>query len=242
MKTIYTCLATITIVFASLPAIASPRGGSNQAIDYLDRDSEHNRLSIGTYYHGRKRNVTIDGTGIAGELQEDRFVGYGGYDLQHWLTVYGITGWNIADLGDALTPNSDSDLVIGISLGMDLFTHEIQETVIMEDKFRINSSISLFKTEFDVSGSGRNYLELDAQLTFSFVNDTKGSKFYFPESIALFVGPIYNDLISGDIDERDDRFGVTAGLEFYSAERVSVGFRYEQHKKSGFVGGFNIHF
>ena len=242
MKAIFTCLATLTIVFLCLPTFASPRGGSNQAIDYLDRDSEHDKLSIGAYYHGRKRDVTIDGTGVSGELQEDRFVGYGGYDLKHWLTVYGIAGWNKADLGTASTPDSDSDLVLGVSLGMDLFTHELEDTVVMEDKFRINSSISLFRTEFDVSGSDRDYVELDVQLTFSLVNDTKGSKFFLPESIALFVGPIYNDLISGDVDESDEAFGVTAGLEFYSVERVSVGLRYEQFNKSGFVGGFNIHF
>ena len=112
----------------------------------------------------------------------------------------------------------------------------------MEDKFRINASISLFRTEFDVSGTDRDYVELDAQLTFSLVNDTSGNKFYLPESIALFVGPIYNDLISGDVDESGERFGVTAGLEFFSVKRVAVGLRYEQYDKSGFVGGFNIHF
>lgn len=243
MKTIQTWITVLTIAFVCLPALASPRGGRNQAIHYLDRESEHEKLSVGVYYHYRQRDVAIDGSGIAGELEENRFVGHAGYDLLHWLTVYGIAGWNDADIGRAVSSkDSNANLVLGASVGMDLFSHEIQDTVVMEDKFRINASASIFSTEFEASGKDRDYVEFDAKLTFSLVNDLSGNKYYVPESIALFVGPIYNDLVSGDVDETGDRFGVTAGLEFFSVERVSVSFRIEQFDETGFIGGLNIHF
>jgi len=243
MKLTSTLLGIVITILSIESAQAVPRGGSNQAIDFLDGYSERAGWSCGIYYHGRERDVEVLGGTTPALLEEDRVIGYVGYNPVPWLGIYGMAGWDRADLGSAFLADSEAQLIYGASLNFDLFSHEIQDPVLLEDKIRVNAGIGFFKTDVETHGKKEDLTEVEASLTVSVVNDVAGSKLYLPESIALFFGPIYSEFIGDDIeDSGDDQVGFTVGLEAFNVKRVSLSTRVEFFENTGYAVGLHTRF
>ena len=176
-------------------------------------------------------------------LEEDRTIGYVGYNPSPWLAIYAMAGWDRSDLGSVLSLSSESKLIYGASVNLDLFSHEIQDPVLIEDKIRVNASLGFLKTDVETLGTEENLTEIEASLTISIVNDVEGSKLYLPETIALFFGPIYSEFIGDDIeDSGDDQVGFTVGLEAFNVKRVSLSTRIEFFENTGYAVGLHTRF
>ncbi len=243
MKRIASLLSIVTALVVAGTAFGAPRGGSNLAVDYLDGLSERDGWSCGVYYHSRERAVEVLGGTTPALLEEDRITGYVGYYPASWIGLYGLAGWERADLGSALSADSENQFIFGASVNFDFFSHEIQDPVLMEDKIRVNAGIGFFKTEVETLGEEEDLTEVEANFTVSIVNDLSGSKLYLPESLALFFGPAYSEFIGDDIeDSGDDQVGFTVGLEAFNVKRVSLSARAEFFENTGYAVGLHTRF
>ena len=240
-KYAFSMVGFLLLVSLHQSALASPRGGSNSAFDYLAGESDKDNWVGGLYLHGRERYVTVNG--VPADLEEYRVMVYAGYHLIKWATLYGLAGYSDADLSPSLGGDSDYRPAYGIGLEADLFSHVIQDPLMMEDEIRINAQVSYQRTDVEAFGEDRTLDELLGSLTVSIVNDVGGSKLFLPESIAVFAGPVYGHILSDDLDDgRDEVWGLTGGIEFFHSKRVSTYAQLEEYENTGFSAGVNIRF
>ncbi|MDA0989816.1 MAG: hypothetical protein O3A51_03595 [Verrucomicrobia bacterium] len=235
------CLCFVVLLTLAPVVKASPRGGSNYGIEYLAGESNKDNWSGGIYLHGRERLVKIGGTPAI--LDESRAMVQVGYQIYRWITVYGLAGASDSDLKPGVTKADSYQSAFGLGIEADIFSHEIQDPLLMEDKIRVNGSLSYQRTSVESFRSDLTLDELMGSLTISLVNDVAGNKIYHPESIAFYFGPIYNSILGNDIDDSpDQKWGFTGGLEVFHTERVSYFGQIESFEKSGYTAGLNVRF
>ena len=68
-----------------------------------------------------------------------------------------------------------------------------------------------------------------------------GNKFFNPNSIAIYGGPMFSYIQSDDI-EADKEFGFMAGVEVFVSESISLDAGIRQFDGTGFEGGIHIRF
>ncbi|MCE9614973.1 MAG: hypothetical protein K8T26_11890 [Lentisphaerae bacterium] len=222
-------------------AQAEPRGSSNLGREYLVGSSDNSGWVCGMFYHARERRVEV--SDVPGTLDDKKTAVYVGHTLLPWMSLYGIAGITDSSFTTVLPSKSDEAFLYGASMNLDLFTHEIQDPVLMENQIRVNGNLTYYGSQTEVFGEQQALQDVLASLTASVVNDLNGVSLYMPESIALFGGPIYSASLSNDVDDgRDDQFGLTGGIEVYQTKRVSYYFRIEEFAKVGYAGGLNVRF
>ena len=199
-----------------VPGEASPRGGSNSAIDFFAGESNKDNWAGGLYFRGRERPVSIDE--IDSTLDERRLLLHVGYHLADWLTAYGMAGISSGDLDSTLGNGDGDQFAYGFGLSADVFHHEIQDPLLMEDSIRVNAAVSYQASSVDGFRDTYDFNEVVGSLTISIVNEVSGSVLYWPDSIALFAGPVYSRLVGGDIRRRRRQLRHDAGTRGISQQ------------------------
>jgi opacity protein-like surface antigen len=237
-KYIYTTLSvSLALVVTTMSAMAVPFGGSNNPFDYAIKGKDLSRLSMGIYGGQFKRDIKWD-SGFKQELTSNRGLFYVGVDLVNWFSLYAIGGASQSSLNSGSYGDTQGEF--GVGLSMNLLNHMIAEPVITCDAIRFNFSARYLNTGSSIAGD-IDWDELSASLTMELVNNTTGNKFYSPESISLYVGPIYSTLISSDFEE-DSSFGIIGGIQCYIVDTISLDLEVQYFDTASVAGGLNFHF
>lgn len=233
--------STACLVAGGLSVIAAPRGGSNLDREFILGSSDKDNWSCGITYSTRERQVEI--LDVEDKLDSTIFAAYVGYAITPWATLYGIAGEFISEFDADFGSSEDKNFLYGASLQLDLFSHEVQDPMLMENKIRVNATLGYLASEVEAFGEEQDFQEFQASLTASIVNDVVGSKLFLPESIAVFAGPVYSSTLSDDVDDSpDDNFGMTVGFEIFHTKRVSYYASIEDFDEVGYSAGLNVRF
>jgi len=231
--------AGFIIVGLSSPGSAVPIGSDNEGMDYIFKGRRLKWLSAGAYVVETKRGITLGGTTVETTLSTRQQLGYIGVNIAPWMTLYGLGGGSEAKLGGGAYSSSDS--VYGIGARFNVLNHEIMEPVMMEDRWRVSLGVQYSVNQTDVGPVTWDWDELSVALTFGIVNDTLGNKYFAPESILLYAGPIYSVLDSDRFAEKED-LGVVVGAEIFITDSLSLDLEVQSFDETSMAGGINIHF
>jgi hypothetical protein len=201
---------------------AAPRSVSNEGREYVLSTETLPLWSTGIFYEDQEREVFYKNQknyNRSSILEAELIGGYVGFDFLSWLTAY----LTVASCDASLAGGPEEDRTNakwGYGMNINFLDQEILDPTLMENKIRLNGT--WFYTYYDADEM--DFDELYAAITLSIVNDIEGEKFFFPESIALFLGGVYSDL-RGDLDEADD-FGFSLGLDMFITKRVAANWEY----------------
>jgi opacity protein-like surface antigen len=226
-------LLTSTLSLCAMPL------GSSEPSDYLITGQDLSRLTMGVYAVQSERQITWDDSSITRVMESDRVQAYLGYDILDWLTFYAIGGANESNTEG--TEGGDSESELGLGFRVNVLNHFIREPVPAEDTIRINMGVEYVRSSFDNGYASSDWDELTGALTVALVNHTDGNKYYWPESIAIYAGPIYA-AINGDEFETDDSLGVIGGLELYLTDTITLDLQVKYFKETSVAGGVNFRF
>jgi len=215
MKKAKTLLLLVVLALVSSHALvhAVPVGSSNESRDYLIAARDLSNWSCGTTLNMRERDITAFGSGAV-TMDTQGMLGFLGYDVARWITLYLIGGASQHRIVGESVPGGAE---YGLGLHFNIFDHDIMDPTLFEDRLRLNASCHAVYTECAFRGvAGVQAMDTYAALTGSIVNDLPGHKFFVPRSIAIYAGPTYSSLQNFDRTVRTlTPFGATAGLEFY---------------------------
>ncbi len=232
-------LVGIFVASLALPASAMPIGSGNDGYDYLFKGNKLDWLSAGIYILDTDRGIQFDGTTVSSKLKTRQRLVYIGINAGRWFSVYGLGGEAEARIGAA--PYSDPESVYGGGVRINLLDHEVTEPTLMEDRWRVNLGAQYTMNETSMGTVTWDWEELSVALTFGIVNDTLGNKYYTPESIVLYIGPIYSALDSDRFSEKDD-IGMVGGMEIFFTDSISLDVEVQRFEDTSLGAGLNIHF
>ena len=238
-KTIILGLAVLLNTGALCNLHAAAREVSNRGRDYMVGPAELSAVSCGAYLDTLTRDVDI--MRMPESMRVSKIMAYVGYDVTSWLTPY-------LTLGQATTrfdfDPSSSKLAYGGGLQFNFMDHEVPDPTLLEDRIRLNGNVQYTRTGAeDQWGNDLTWGELESSLTVSIVNDLDGNIQFMPDSIAIFLGPMYSGVQSGDIKGGDSSaFGFLIGLEVFYTQRVSLSAQYNKVGEDGFAAGLNVRF
>lgn len=237
MKKSFTLLFAVALAACSFStAQAFPIGKSNESGDYLFGTGLSHLLSAGVYGGSSERDVQFGATILP--LKSTKAVVYVGVDLLPWFTVFVGGGTASHELGMS---DSDSSYQAEAGVLINLIDHEILDPTLFEDRLRLNFAANWGLTEANWYNDDIKWQEINVSLTISIVNDTTGNKFFNPNSIALYAGPMFSYIESDDI-EADQELGFTAGIEVFATESISMNIGLRQLDGTGVEGGLHIRF
>jgi hypothetical protein len=226
--------ALIAVCLTSAHAI--PTGKSNESGDYLSGTGLSDRLSAGVYTGSIEREVKdLDTLTV---LESKHSMIYLGLDLTRWLTLF-VSGGMADHQVDLLESDSSQKVEAGVLLN--LIDHDILDSSFFEDKLRLNAGASWGHTEAEWLGREVSWQEGTAFITLSIVNDTTGNKIFNPNSVSVYVGPLYNYIKSDDI-ELEDNFGFMAGIEVFMTDHITLDLGLRHMDAMTYEGGVHIRF
>ena len=232
-------------------SIASPIIGSNENYEYLLGGSDLSKFSIGAY--ARERNLKVRPTPTYGmvdyKMKMEKVMGFVGYDIVRWGTLYGIfsstdtrldSGENIPFRHEMF---NGEETEYGAGFLINLIDHDIADPTLIEDRIRITAGIEYTScsTYWNLASAEVRWKELYASMRISLINQVQGWKEYWPHAIAIYGGPAYCSIDSSSLDSGGDA-GFIAGVEIYYSERISFDFGCEQLDAMGYNVGFTLKF
>ena len=229
----------ISIFASTLSTWAMPIGGNNIPSDYLVKGKDLSSLSMGIYGGQFKRDIKWDNSGITQTLKSNRILGYIGVDLFDWITLFAVGGSSESKIGDSETASSEGEYGAGFRLN--LLSHFIAEPVVTEDMIRLNFTTRYLHSSSEIGFNDLSWDEISASLTMELVNHTTGNKFFTPESITLYAGPMYSTFLSDDFSESDD-FGLMGGIEFFLVDTIVLDIEIQHIGETSASVGLNFHF
>lgn len=218
-------------------AFAGPRSATSINQDYLVPERDLTGWSAGVFIRDRERDVRLEDFAFDTALQEDRVMGYVGYQLFSWVTAYIYGGQNDTELG----ASSDSGSAMGGALEFNLLTHLIKDPGLDEDRVRAHAGVSYTSAEADSGLATLDYNELEFDLTLSLINEVEGNKDYLPQAIGLSLGGLLSTL-QGDIEDAGDSAGFKFGMDFLWTEHITIYAGIETLDESGLFAGVNLMF
>ena len=240
MKKLYISILTALVILAisNTCLVAAPVANSNMGREYLIGSSSLAHWSAGFFASDGGRRLSWDG---GGTFDMDFVKGgvYVGYDILGWMTPYCSVAANTVKADN--TGSDDTELELGFGVQLNLLDQEIMDPTLLLDRLRINSNVFYARNDADWGTRSAKWRELSASLTASLVNDLDGNKAYWPESTAIYIGPIYSTYISDDLDT-EESWGLIGGLRFYFTKRVSLDLSMEKYKLETFSGSLNVRF
>jgi len=241
-KPTFVSLAVFAVAFivAALSSHAMPISSSNMGIEYLVRGKDLSKLSLGLYGLQGEREITWNASGVTQTLESSKVLGYVGYDLLHWVTVYAVGGSTESKFGNA--DAADAETEYGIGFRANILNHFIREPMLMEDVLRVNLSCQYTRSEADVGGADLDWEEISVAATVGIVNHSDNDKLFAPESISLYVGPLYSTFESDDF-EAEDEIGAVAGMEiFFMMDTIILDLKVQHFEETSVGGGINFRF
>ncbi|MDA1044733.1 MAG: hypothetical protein O3C57_05860, partial [Verrucomicrobia bacterium] len=180
MKNIYLLLIVgICSAGMSLQCVAAPRAATSAGENYLVTERDLSGWSIGLFGNSRERDVTLDKTLSTTTLDETRVLGYVGYRLFSWVSVYLYGGQTDA----TLARQNSTGTVTGGALEFNLLSQLLMDPGLEEDHFRVHSTVSYTSSEAESGLATWEFNEVEANLTFSIVNELSGKKPFLPQAI-----------------------------------------------------------
>ncbi len=235
-KTSIVVLASIFLAVCLASAHAIPTGKSNESGDYLSGTGLSDRLSAGIYTGSLEREVLY--RSVLTVLESKQSMVYLGLDLTRWLTLFVSGGLADHQVG-LLESGSTQKVEAGILLN--LIDHDILDPSFFEDKLRLNVGASWGYTEAEWLGRDVTWEEGTAYITVSVVNDTTGNKIFNPNSVSVYVGPLYNYIQSDDI-ELEDHLSFMAGIEVFLTDHIMLDLGLRHMDAMTYEGGVHIRF
>ena len=221
----------LAVLSAVVACHAGPLGNSNVGGEYMVGTQNLWPWSFSVLYESQKRDVTP-----LGRLQSQQYIGCVGFDPLRWLTVYAGAGSGTTKFSGLSNPEDNPTYLLGAHFN--LLDHQVASPTMFEERIRINADLQYSVTRAD---SGIDWSEFYGSLTVSIVNDVEGNKIFLPNSIALFVGPVFSDLES-DVFDEESTTGYTLGIEVFLSEKVSLGYALEELDGSSYTVGLNVRF
>lgn len=239
-------LILIALAFSCTAHVVSagPMGGSNMGRDYLITTGELANWRSGMSYESGDRDVRVRGLDTV--MASRKAMLYLGYELLPWCVPY-VTGGS-TETSFPGGADGDKESEYGIGLQFNLLEHDILDPLLMEDKLRVNASCQYSASKASWDGRDLRWRELFASVTVSVVNDLRGSKFFVPESIALFAGPIFSYIDSSSISDTegalkaDEKLGITGGIEIFLTKRISLDAAVKRYNAESYSAGLHIRF
>ncbi len=196
-------------------------------------------MSAGLYAAQGKREIVWDASGAIQVMETDSVLGYLGYNIFDWFTIYATGGSSENKIQPSATSNSED--IYGAGIRINLLNHFIREPVPAEDVVRLNFTTEYLCSSVEYYSNTIDWDELSVALTVALVNHTDGNKLFTPESIMLYAGPLYSSL-TGDSFEANDTIGVIGGIEIYLTDTITVDFQVKQFEETTVGGGVNFRF
>jgi hypothetical protein len=227
-------VVAVLLANSALVLSAAPMGTSSEARDYLRTVEDLDPVICGLYGTYRERDV--DG---GQRMKSRRLMAYVGYHLKPWLMTYVTGGKSRTKFGEH-SDYAGSEFEFGLGARLNLLDHDIMEPALFEDTVRIHAVCEHIMGSSDSDRRDVDWSELSAALTFSIVNEVDGNKFFLPETVTLFAGPLYSSL-HRDLEEDDD-LGIVGGMEVFLNTRVSVDATVEHLGEPSFSAAVNLRF
>jgi hypothetical protein len=209
---VLTCLLTTPAHVSALPV-----GTGSHPGEYLVSAEDLNEWYVGAYMLDRKRDVRIAHS-YKSPMYAEKTMVYVGYEFLYGLIGYGTFGSTETRFSGSA---GDSSSEYGGGIHLNIMHHEIPDPTLPEDRFTIDSNLQYTKS----SGQwGRRDVEWDewyGSLTFTFINNLEGNKFYNPNSLGFFFGAAFSDLQTSSF-QVDSPLGYTAGVIIFYSENVTI--------------------
>jgi len=215
-----------------------PVASSNIPSEYLIRGKDISWLSMGVYGGQFERAIEWD-NGVVQNLKSKRWQGYIGADIFNGITIYAVGGQSESSIGGG--DYADAEAEYGAGLRINVLNHFIREPTLTADDVRLNFGARYMHSSSDITFEGVDWDEVSAYLTLELVNHTVGNKFFAPESISLYAGPIYSALISDDFSE-DKSIGVMGGLQIFIVDTIALDLEVQHFDETSFSAGINFRF
>ncbi len=218
-------LACATTVVAAVcgTAIASPRAAEASGANFLIAAEDFEGFHLGTYYRWNSRE-----TANHQDLSNDSFAVTVGYNVLDWLSLYVLGG-----TADVNPPNAFGDrgtaFLYGIGAWANLIDHDIISNLSCETRMRLTASAQVSAASPEIGNEDYDYTETFASLTLSIINDLVGNKNIWPESIGIFVGPVFNKYDCDKVKTVGDEIGFMMGLDVFVSDRVGLSAAYETY-------------
>jgi opacity protein-like surface antigen len=230
-------LAVAVLAVGSTAAVAVPVGSSDLQADYLFGPNIPSFVGCGVYGGVQDREVVV--RSFTETLSSSRVMAYLSVEPLSWLTLYVAGGMGRHELGNA--PTSSSELEYEAGFHLNLVDRIILDPTLFEDRIRLNTGASISGARGEWYGDTVDWHEIQASLTLSVVNDVSGNKFFNPESIALYVGPLFS-ILQGDELEESTQFGLLVGVEVFVSDSLSFNLGMRHIDETGIDAGLHLHF
>ncbi len=238
---IYTLVVVTLIMVVNNNTQAAPIGTSNMGRDYLVNSDPLDNWSVGIFGGIGKRGIDLESGGKA-DLDINRAMIYVGYDLFSWVTPFAALGVTSSEISSFSAGNGkDTKFAYGAGLLFNILNQEIMDPNLMIDQFRINADVYYNGSETEGLTDTYTWGEFSASLTLGLVNDTVANKELFPESIGIYLGPIYSYYASSDFDA-DTTLGLLTGLNMFFTKRTSFDISAQIFDEVTINGSLNIRF
>ena len=241
MKKSEILLIALLVAFFSTAFLthAAPIGTSNNSYNYLLGANNLEKFSGGIYAKERNKKISVQGLDM--KLKSRKVMTYLGYDVHRAITAFAMLGSTDQRIEPSTTYGS-KETEWGGGLTFHLMDHDLADAGLLENRIRLNLGIEYTRSQMDWAfAEEAKWDELFSSLTVSIVNDIEGSKQYFPNSIALYLGAIYSDMESTSFKGSGEA-GFTMGFQFFMTEKTSVEFGFENLDSRGYVVGMNFGF
>lgn len=240
-KPTFVSLAVFAVAFLVTAASshAVPIASSNIGNEYLVRGKDLSKFSVGLYGLQSEREIKWNASGVVQTLESSKVLGYVGYDVLRWATVYAVGGQSESKFGNLDT--ADSETEYGIGFRANVLNHFIREPIPMEDVIRLNIGGEYTWSEADLGFADVEWEELSFSATVGIVNHTESYKLFAPESISLYIGPMYSSFESSDF-ETEKEVGAVAGIEIFFMDTIILDLKVLQFEETSVGGGINFYF
>jgi len=232
------CLAVFVLAGNFTCLLAVPIGNSDEGREYLIASQDVSKWSCGVYSRAQNRDVTSNRRQLSMRLR--KVIAHVGYDFERWFTTYAVAGQSQAGTSGG-GGYADAGTELGMGMRFNILDLEILDPTLFEDKIRVNAGWQYSMSDTEWEGRQTNLHELSASLMLSIVNDIEGNKLFCPNSIALFAGPIYSDIHSSSINEKN-KLGFAVGMEVFLSEKISLECAIEKFDADAYSAGINVHF
>ena len=241
MKTILRAalIAGVAITATISTSSAVPLSNSNEGMDFAIKAKELSWWHMGVYGGKTSRKIVYD-NGFEDIFDTSLVDFYLGGNLFGWMNIYGIIGSRSAQFGDREKGDRESEY--GAAVQFNILNQEVMEPVLMIDVYRLSADLQYTKCSTDDGyQTTLDWGEVTASLRFSVVNETTGDKYFHPESIALYVGPIYSS-VDGDTFKAKTSPGLVAGGQMFLTDRTSLDLQGQFFEETSVLAGVHIQF
>jgi hypothetical protein len=211
--TLVLSLAAFT-AFAATSFAVTPSGAPDGAINHLGVAKDYSQLSL-SFYAGIAEK-TYDGKP---DMDFTRFNAVVGYNLNRWLSVYGLVGTMEQKVKIGGFSATDDSAIFGAGVWAGLIDVDQLSFFDGVDRYTLSAGAEISYADFD-SGT---WTSLDAFLMFEVQGDVNRQSFIFPRTLGLYFGPVFSLSLSSDYDTASSNsVGFGGGVNILFTDDVSL--------------------